>query len=228
MTKRILPILCLLVPAALALVALPASAVSTVVLHYAGTNVAGTLAKDTSGYHNRGTLHRVTWTGRAYSFSRPVAYIQTSASPTVNPGTSSFSYSVSMQLPASTVFSHDLSLVRRGSSKFGGAYYKMEMVYNSSSGNMHLECAYRDQTGVRGFVSTSGNALNDGAWHTLTCSKTRTTVSLTKDGRVYTRPASLGNLSSQQPLFFGVEQVSATGFWEHFPGLMKNITLTKG
>ncbi len=44
--------------------ALPASAATTTVLNFIGT-AAGTLAIDTSGQGNDGTLHNVTATGRA-------------------------------------------------------------------------------------------------------------------------------------------------------------------
>jgi hypothetical protein len=228
MTKRRLPVLVALVAAALALTALPASAASRVVLHYFGTNATGTEAADTSGHDNDGALHHVRWTGTAYAFHGPRSYIETSATRSVNPGTKDFSYSVKIKLLPSTVYSHDLSLVRRGSSKFKGAYYKMEMVYDKATASMLLECAFRDANGQKGYVSTSGNGLNDGVWHTLTCSKTATTVSLSKDTHVYTRPATLGDLSSTVPMFFGVEQIGAHAFWEQFPGHMKAITLTKG
>ncbi len=103
------------------------------------------------------------------------------------------------------------------------------MVYNKSTGNMRLECALRDAVGSRGFVATSAAGLNDGAWHTLTCTKTASSVSLTKNAHVYTKPATLGDMSSgTQPSNFGAEQVSATGFWEYFPGVMDNIVITNG
>jgi hypothetical protein len=227
-TKRRLSILALLIPAALAVAALPAAAVSTVVLHYGGTEKTGTVARDTSDNDNDGILHNVRLTGSAYQFNRKTSYIRTEASKTVNPGRSRYSFSVSIKLPARTVFAHDFSLVRRGSSKFSGAYYKMEMVFNKTTQRMRLECAFRDSARQHTSVSTSGSTLNDGVWHTLTCAKTARTVSLTKDGVVHSKPAVLGDLSSPQPLFFGAEQVGPSSFWEHFPGQMNDITLTKG
>jgi hypothetical protein len=228
-TKRRLFLLALLIPAGLALTTLPAAAASTVVLHYSGTEKAGTaVANDTSGHDNDGTLHNVRATGTAYQFNPTTSYIRTAASTSINPGRANYSYTVSINIPSSTVFTHDFSLVRRGSSKFAGPYYKMEMVFNRTTHNMRLECAFRDSTRAHESVSTSGNTLNDGLWHTLTCTKTGRTVSLTKDGVVHAKPAVLGNLSSTQPLFFGAEQVGPASFWEHFPGRMKNMTITKG
>jgi concanavalin A-like lectin/glucanase superfamily protein len=227
-SKRKILMLAVSVPAVLLVAALPAAAASTVVLNYTGDETSGTVAVDSSAYGNNGSLHQVALGGQVYSFNGSTSYIQTPASASINPGTAAFSYAVSINISPTTIFSHDLSLVRRGSSKFAGAYYKMEMVYNKATGTMRLECAFRDQTGARGFVATSGNTLNDGIWHTLTCSKTATTVSLTKDGKTRTNPATLGNMSSTVPLFFGAEQVGATSFWEHFAGQMDDITLTKG
>jgi hypothetical protein len=217
----------LLVPACLLLAALPASAATTTVLHYTGA-LSGTTVPDASGFGNNGTTYSITASGGAYSFNGTTSYLQTPASSSVNPGSSAFSYSVNMYLPTTTVFSRDLSLVRRGSAKFPGSFYKMEMIYNKATGNMRLTCALRDTAGNLATVSTSGNTLNDGRWHTLTCSKTARTVSLTVDGREHTKSVRLGNLSSTQPLNFGAEQIDATHFWEHFPGLMDEIVLTKG
>ena len=232
MIRRKLAVLAFLLPAGLAATALPAAATTTTVLQYVGNEPAGsTKALDTSGTvpPNNGALHQVAVTGGVYSFNGTTSYIQTPASATVNPDTSNFTFSVSINLPSTLVFSRDISLVRRGAAKFAGAYYKMEMVYNSSSHVMSLVCAFRDQAGNRGFVSTNADTLNDNAWHTLTCSKTATSVSLNKGGtKTYIKPATLGNLSSTQPLNFGAEQFTSTTLWEFFPGLMDNITLTKG
>jgi hypothetical protein len=225
--SRRLIALAVLSSACLLLAALPASAATRTVLHYTGA-LSGTTVLDESGLGNNATAHSITPSGGAYSFNGTTSYIQTPASPSVNPGSSDFTYSVNMYLPTTTVFSRDLSLVRRGSSKFPGAFYKMEMVYNKSTGNMRLECALRDTAGAHAIVSTSGNTLNDGKWHTLMCSKTARTISLTVDGRVHTNKARLGNLSTTLPLNFGAEQIDATTFWEHFPGLMDEIVLTKG
>lgn len=218
--------LAVLVPAGLLASALPAAAQSTNVLQYTGTASCCT-AIDVSGFGNDGTLHNVTATGSLYSFGSN-AYISVPASDSINPDTADYSYAVTMELPAGYTFSHDLSLVRRGAAKHGGAYYKMELVFNKTTGAVHLVCAMRDQAGITGYVSTGASTIGDGAWHTLMCTKTATSVTLTKDGVTHTKAASLGNLSSTQSLNFGAEQVTATTFWEHFPGEMSNITITKG
>jgi uncharacterized membrane protein len=212
----------------LTVAALPASASTTTVLQYSGQAFSGTVIKDASGHCNNGTAHSVTWKNGAYSFNGTSSYISVPASATLNPGTSNYSYAVTMSLPKGYTYAHDLSLVRRGASKLSGAYYKMELVYNKSTGNTHLECAMRDQNGVTGYVSTSASGLNDGAWHTLKCTKTASSISLTKGGSTYTKSVRLGNLSTTRQLNFGAEQVTATSFWEHFPGLMDDITITKG
>jgi Concanavalin A-like lectin/glucanases superfamily len=217
--------LAVFVPASLLVSALPAAA-STIVLHYTGT-ASATTAIDTSGNGNNGTLHNVTATGSLYAFGTN-AYISVPASDSINPDTVDYSYAVTMELPAGFTFIHDLSLVRRGAAKNGGAYYKMELVFNKSTGTVHLVCAMRDQTGNTGYVSTAATTIGDGSWHTLMCTKTATSITLTKDGVAHTKAANLGNLSSTQSLNIGAEQVNATTFWEHFPGEMDDITITKG
>lgn len=219
--------LAVLVPAGLLASALPAAAASTIVLQYTGSPASDTTATDMSGFGNDGTLHNVTATGSLYSFGSN-AYISVPASDSINPDTDDYSYAVIMELPAGYAFTHDLSLVRRGAAKLGGAYYKMELVFNKTTGAVHLVCAMRDQNGNKGYVSTGASTIGDGTWHTLMCTKTATSVTLTKDGVAHAKAASLGNLSSTQALNIGAEQVNATTFWEHFPGQMENITITKG
>ena len=223
---RRLVALAVLTPACLLFAALPASAASTRVLQYTGA-LSGTTVPDESGFVNDGTAHDISLSGGAYSFNGKSSYIQTRASSTVNPGSAAFSYSVTIKLPISITFGRDFSLVRRGSSKLPGPYYKLEMVYMKATGNMRLECALRDASGAHASVSARGNTLNDGQWHTLTCSKAAKTISLTEDGHVRTKRVTLGNMSNTRPLTFGAEQVGPTSFWEHFPGLMQKIVLTK-
>jgi Concanavalin A-like lectin/glucanases superfamily len=218
--------LVVLLPACLLLAALPASAATKTVLHYTGA-LSGTTVPDESGSHSNGTAHDITASGGAYSFNGISSYIQTPASSAINPGWSPFSYSVTIYLPTTTTFSRDYSLVRRGSSKISGAYYKMEMVYDKSTGHMHLTCALRDAAGAHATVSTNVDTLKDGQWHTLTCSKTARTISLTKDGDEHTKRAKLGNLSSTEPLNFGADEVAPATFVEHFPGLMHEMVLTQ-
>jgi hypothetical protein len=221
----------LLAPAVLAAASLLASALpaaaSTTVLLYTGT-ASATTAIDTSGFGNNGTLHNVTATGSLYSFGNNNGYISVPASASINPDTANYSYAVTMELPAGYKFTHDLSLVRRGAAKLGGAFYKMELIFNKTSGGVSLVCAMRDQAGKTGYVAVGASTIGNGAWHTLMCTKTATSITLTKDGVAHTKAVTLGNLSSTQQLNFGAEQVTATTFWEHFPGEMDNITITKG
>jgi Concanavalin A-like lectin/glucanases superfamily len=218
--------LVVLSPACLLLTALPASAATKTLLHYTG-GLSGTAVLDESGSGSDGTAHDITSSGGAYSFNGISSYIQTPASSAVNPGYSDFSYSVSINLPTTDVFSRDYSLVRRGSSSLAGPYYKMEMVYDQSTGHMHLTCALRDTAEEHATVSAGVDTLNDGQWHTLTCAKTAKTISLTVDGHVHTTSAKLRNMTSTEPLNFGADQVGPSTFVENFPGLMDEIVLTK-
>jgi hypothetical protein len=219
--------LAVLVPAGLVASALPAAADSTIVLQYTGSPASNTTATDMSGFGNNGTLRSIIATGSLYSFGSN-AYISVPASDSINPDTNDYSYAVTMELPAGYTFTHDLSLVRRGAAKLAGAYYKMELVFNKTTGAVHLVCAMRDQDGNHSSVTVGASTLGDGAWHTLMCTKTATSITLTKDGVSHTKAATLGDLSSTQALNIGAEQVNATTFWEHFPGEMENITITKG
>ncbi len=207
--------------------AVPAAAGSDTVLRFTG-KVSKTTAIDVSGKGNDGALHNVTVTkGGFYSFDAPARVI-VPASNSINAGTADYSYGVQMRLPKDYTFEKDLSLVRRGASKLSGAFYKMELIYHRDSGSTVLVCAMRDKDGNTGYVQTAATGLTDGAWHTLTCTKDATSVSLIKDGTVYSQTDAVGNLSSSRVLSFGAEKVDSDTYWEHFPGDMDNITITKG
>jgi len=149
------------------------------------------------------------------------------ASHSINPFRVDYTYAASINIAAATSITRDFSIFRRGAAKRAGAFYKMEIVLNRATGNLRLTCAFRDQSGVGANVSTSAAGLHDGVWHRLICTKTATEISLTVDGVTHTKAVALGNLTSDQPLFLGVEPVTG-GFHEQFLGSMDEIVIRKG
>jgi hypothetical protein len=211
-----------------------ASNTSHRVLLYHAEETTGTVAHDSSRFGNNGALHGITsgpgQSGRAYVFGAHSGipnYVQVPVSHSINPYRVDYTYAASINIDAGTAITRDFSIFRRGAAKHAGAFYKMEIVLNRATGNLRLTCAFRDQSGVGASVSARAGGLHDGVWHRLVCTKTATQVSLAVDGVTHTKTVALGNLTSDQPLYLGVEPVTG-GFHEQFLGSMDEIAIRKG
>jgi hypothetical protein len=211
-----------------------ASTASHRVLLYHAEGTADRIAHDSTPFANDGSLHGIGpgpgQSGLAYVFGAHPAipdYVEVPASHSINPFRVDYTYAASINIAAGTAITRDFSIFRRGAAKHAGAFYKMEIVLNRATSNLRLTCAFRDQSGVGASVSTGAAGLHDGAWHRLMCTKTATEISLTVDGVTHTKTVALGNLTSDQPLFLGVEPVSGA-FHEQFLGRMDEIAIRKG
>jgi hypothetical protein len=211
-----------------------ASTTSHRVLLYHAEETADRVAHDSTPFANDGALTGMAsgpgQFGRGYVFGAHPAipdYVKVPASHSINPFRVDYSYAASINIAAATDITRDFSIFRRGAAKHAGAFYKMEIVLNRATGNLRLTCAFRDQSGVGASVSTSAAGLHDGVWHRLICTKTATEISLTVDGVTHSKTVALGNLTSDQPLFLGVEPVSGA-FHEQFLGRMDEIAIRKG
>ena len=66
--------------------------------------------------------------------------------------------------------------------------------------------------------------LADGAWHTITCAKTSSSIQLTVDGATQTKAASLGSISNSDPL--GIGQKPGGG--DQYVGDMDEVRIATG
>jgi Concanavalin A-like lectin/glucanases superfamily len=214
----------------------PASASTTIVALYHMEEASGTVAHDASGNGNRASIHSLVYgqpgfVGHGFGFkgAPTLGYLKIPASSSINPGARNFSYTVHFKIASTTSITHDYSLIRRGSAKFAGAFYKLELVRRQDTGAVHAVCAFRDTLGNH-FSVQGGSNWNTGTWTTLTCQRSGSTFSLTRDAKILASRTmgGIGNLSSTTPIFVGVEQINATRYWEHFQGTMDEITFTKG
>jgi hypothetical protein len=70
------------------------------------------------------------------------------------------------------------------------------------------------------------NLLN-GAYHTITCQKTATTVVMTVDGTVYRRTTTIGSISNTSDLIIGARSGASTSD-DWFKGSLDEVTITTG
>ncbi len=67
--------------------------------------------------------------------------------------------------------------------------------------------------------------LNDGFWHTIVCTKTASSVSLSVDGvTIGTKQVTIGSLSSGANLLIGYKSTGA----DFYDGLMDDVTIQIG
>ena len=232
------------VPAALSLaMAVPASALgapasaSAVRVLLRASEPSGTVAVDSSSFHNDGVLKG--GVGRldgAYRFHHgyPHDRISVEAAPSLNPRSQPFSYSVSVRVPPEAIWqNNEMAVMRHGDSETAGGDYKMELQL-SNRGTVTAMCGMHDGAGGSGFVQGDGQltTIGDAQWHRLTCSRDPVagTVSLTVDDVTVTRPDNnLGSIIGSDPLLIGAQpRRGGVGLREQFAGRMDNLQMPVG
>jgi hypothetical protein len=186
---------------------------STAAATWLMNETSGTTMNDSSGHGNDGTTSHVTMTGASgYKFSpasRSKVVVPNSAS--LNPGTSSFSYSVKVQSSHVPASGTDYDLMRKGLGTTAGGEYKIEIVRANGQGRAF--CVVNDSRGVGASVKGTTN-VTDGHVHTLTCTKTASGLTLQVDAlkpRTEKVAGQLGSISNTSALVIGAKSPTVTG-----------------
>ena len=186
------------------------------VWHMADAPGSTTMADSTGT--NPGTLvGTVTATGSLFQFVAPTlasgGHVLVPTSATLDPLANRLQFSVQVNtgtLPAVP----DYDLFRKGT--VSGQEYKMEIQPNGQA-----TCSF---TGDAGHATVqNGPALGDGAWHTITCSKDATTVTLTIDGQSWTKTVTIGSIASTKDLVIGAYPLA-----DYFNGQAREAALRIG
>jgi len=181
---------------------------------------SGSVMKDSAG-SNDGTLHSVQLgqagsVGLAYGFNGSSSYVSVPSSGALNPGSHDITLTAKVkfsQLPPGGGAA-DYDLVRKGLSTTSGGDYKMEIV---SSGK--TLCLFRGSGTQVQLIG--GPNLANGAWHTVSCEKTATSVRLLVDGAVKaSKTATVGTISNSSPLYVGAKPND-----DWYIGLMDEVSI---
>jgi hypothetical protein len=105
-------------------------------------------------------------------------------------------------------------LVRKGVTTSAGGDYKLEIA-RGSSGQAVAACTFKDAKGVTGQSYGTVN-LAGGAFQTITCIKTSTSIQVIAGGQTRTSNKALGSISNASPVSVGGKG-DGTDF---FPGSM--------
>jgi hypothetical protein len=195
-----------------------------------------TTMQDSSGNGIDGSIGDDVVTG--YSFAGATAYHWTYVKPNqppanperlvtasdarLNPGTNV--YSVTVRFRTTVNFGN---ILQKGQSATSGGYWKWQI----PSGK--LACLFRGVVNgnvVSKSVNSGTHLLNDGAWHTVTCTRTSTGVTMTIDNS-FTRKATgwTGSISNTKALTIGgkLNCDQSTITCDYFVGDIDFVRITK-
>ena len=185
----------------------------------------GTKLTDSSGNGNTGTLKNVTTgvsgaSGKAFSFTKTPSYVTVPSKATLNPDGGNFKVSVKVNFtvkPSSAV--GDYTVIRKGLASNPGGSWKIEIAQDGRA-----LCNYH-KTSSKKVQIVNGPRLNDGKWHTITCAKTASTVTLTVDGSSYKVTKTIDSLANTDSVIIGA---TTTAGEDQYQGKIDDITITKG
>jgi len=180
---------------------------------------------DSSGNGNNGkATSAVTlvagFSGKGYHFSKG-GVVTVPDSNTLDPGTAT------IRITAHVRFTNppggDYDLIRKGLAGTKGGDWKMEIL--PTSGNpAPAYCLFQDANGKTAHVSSGSVSLANGAWHTIVCTKTSSSVTVTVDGTARSVSARLGSISNAQPIALGQKP----GGGDQYIGDMDEVSISIG
>lgn len=179
---------------------------------------------DDSANSNNGTPTDVIFTGSAAVFNGTSSKISVPYNANLSPGSADVTATVEINttfMPGTGGFDFDLLRSAKANPQ-----YKIELY--PRSGKAQAQCIFHGS--VANTTLHKGPGLNDGAWHTIVCTRTSSQVSLTVDGTVVgTRAITIGAIThtSRTPFSIGYKPTSGGGA-DFYHGSIRNASVTIG
>jgi hypothetical protein len=174
----------------------------------------GTMSDSGTSTPTDGTWKDITagisgFSGTAYQFNGTTSRVIVGDDPSLRPGSDTFRVSIAARFtsipdPNDTVQGGDYDLIRKGVGSSNGGYWKLEIIPNSTRTAVRGSCQMQGMSSAIKVTSDLG-ALNDGTWHTLSCEKTDTTVTLTVDGKQYSKTVTIGSITNTVAVTLGAK-----------------------
>jgi len=192
--------------AAFAAGAVPARASSSYEVAYWAMDEPGgaRVMHDSSGHGLDGRIGSEVGTGGGYRFARldpdtppphPRHLVVVPDSDALDPGTRTFQVTLRLR----TLF-HFGNVVQKGQATVPGGSWKVQIP------NGHVQCWFRGSAGE--VLVTAPRAVNDGRWHTISCTRWSDGVTLSIDGtKVAGRWGATGTIANSWPLSIGGKTV---------------------
>ena len=185
----------------------------------------GRSMKDSSDNHVNGRLFggvqtQVTgYSGEGFGFTAPESYVTVSDKSVLDPGTSTWTVSMRVKLDAAPSAAQGTAdLLRKGVATTSGGDYKVEIL---STGALH--CLYRGSSGKVEVIASTN--LADGEWHSISCTRTSSSVTATVDGASTSRAGRSGTISNDSAVYLGAK---LAGGEDQFVGTLDEVRITKG
>lgn len=181
---------------------------------------SGTVMADSTGTAN-GTLYHVAlanpgFLGTAFGFNGTSSYVSVPSRPALNPGSAAISFTVHVKT-GSLPLQGDFDLLRKGA--YPNQFYKLEILKSGVA-----FCQFRGSTAGGTTRSVSGGPdLADQRWHTVTCGKTATAITLHIDGVAHVKQASIGSVAGTEPIVIGAHPGG-----DFYKGLLDEVSVTIG
>ena len=165
---------------------------------------AGSVMVDASPSHNDGAIgSSIVLTGNSYQFpgpntttSDPTRLVTVPHASSLSSGSQDLRVSISFR----TVSAGEHNLIQKGQSTTPGGFWKLELNPDGPTPGI-ARCTFKGSSG--GGSVTSSRVLNDGAWHSMTCRRTASTISLTIDGVTTAKSLRTGSIANTKPVSIG-------------------------
>lgn len=216
----------ILAAGALVAFVVPSAASASVVSVWHMDETSGTTMRDSVGPNN-GTLTNVAlgqpgFLSQAFGFNGSSSIVKVPNSASLFLGASDFTVTLHVKfaaVPSAAVGDYDL--IRRGLSSSTGGDWKIEILPRDSWTTGRASCHASGSVGSS--TSTNGPNLADNAWHTITCIKRASSLTLQVDGVSYAKSATIGSITNTSQLTMGAK--ISNGDW--YGGLMDEVRFSK-
>jgi hypothetical protein len=186
--------------------------------HWKLDEIGSRTAQDSSGHGNDGTNHHVVGNGSGYTFNGKSSRVIVPNDPSLNPGSGDFAWGVTLSMTDPPRKHETYDVLRKGLAGGKGGDYKLEI--KNASGKAKARCVFNSvlSKGKRANLAVAGaKSLADGKRHTITCTKTSTTLTIAIDAtkpRTKRPSGGLGTISNSYGLGLGAkaEKTARSGF----------------
>src|SRR6188472_2462836 len=163
-----------------------------------------TMADSSGGGHDGQPMGGVIGDGSTYTFDGTgVVDVADPDGTTLSPATQDITITASVAF--SNLPGHDYDIVRKKPVGVKGPQYRMEIMSTGKA-----KCFFTGDTGNAAIIAKP--VLNDGQFHTITCSKTASTIGITVDVKAKTKKVVIGSIVNATDFSIGAKLPSGDDF----------------
>lgn len=163
-------------------------------------------------------IARIGFRRTAYSFNGFSSRVTVPSSSAFNPGVRNFTVRVHVKFWSRPYRVDSYDLIRKG--VCCKQWWKVE-IHRAGQAS----CTFKGA--IRRLQITKGPDLSDGRWHTITCQRSPRSIRLVVDGRTFSLPGSVGNVSNTNSLTLGYKLSPRGGGQDWYQGVMDEVVVTK-